>query len=73
LDSDEAARIATFSGYDRTLQIVDEVENACRLHATVTPGTSCTAVRLTFLPSTTRGCSGQLYFSFDEDMKPKRM
>lgn len=66
--------IASFYGYDKSLDIITEVENACRLHSHVTPGTECTPTRLTFLPTSARDCSGQLYFTFEEfDDKKKRM
>jgi len=58
-------KLATFSGYDRSLGIIDEVENACRLHSATHPGSACTPTKLTFLPYTRRECSGQLYFTFD--------
>lgn len=57
--------VATFSGYDKSLGIVDEVENACRLHASTRPGSSCSPIKLTFLPFTRQECSGQLYFTFE--------
>ena len=61
----EDKKIATFRGYDKTLGIVEEVENACKLHAKTRPGHSCTSASLVFLPSTTQECSGQLYFVFE--------
>lgn len=66
MDATEA-RIATFSGYDTTLDIVGEVENACKIHAKTKTGTMCGETRLTFLPHTPRECSGQLYFSIEGD------
>ena len=56
--------LVTFTGYDKSLQIIEEVENACKLHAEKTPGALCGATRLTFLPSAARECAGQLYFEF---------
>jgi hypothetical protein len=57
--------LATFSGYDTSIGIVEEVENACRHHAATRPGSSCSPIKLTFLPYTRRECSGQLYFTFE--------
>lgn len=57
--------VGTFSGYDKTLSIVEEVENACRLHASAAPGTTCGETRLTFLPHYRKECFGQLYFTFE--------
>lgn len=58
-------RLVTFTGYDKSLGVVDEVENACKLHAKTHPGSACTPTKLTFLPHTRRQCSGQLYFDFN--------
>jgi len=65
LENDAKIRLAKFSGYDKTLGIIEEVENACRLHAGKHRGSSCTQTRLTFLQHK-RECSGQLYFEFSD-------
>lgn len=61
--------VAKFTGYDKSLDIIGEVENACKIHAGQYPGASCGSTKLSFLASSNRECSGQLYFVFDESFK----
>lgn len=61
------------SGYDRSVQIAEEVENACKLHARGRHGTRCLPPELTLLPGSHRECSGQLYFDFDVRRKTKKI
>ena len=56
-------RLATFSGYDRTISILNDVENACNIHAKIRGGV-CGETTLTFLTGAME-CSGQLYFTFE--------
>jgi hypothetical protein len=70
LDSD-GERLAKFTGYDKTLGIIGEVENACRLHADKYPGATCSPTRLSFLSSYEGECSGQLYFVFEQQNQCK--
>lgn len=66
-DDESLPHVGTFSGYDRTVKIADEVEGACTLHTIKVPGTRCSSPTLTMLPSTARECSGELYFTFEGD------
>lgn len=53
------------SGFDRSVDIADEVGNACKLHTRGRHGMRCLPPELTLLPSSPRECSGQVYFDFD--------
>lgn len=61
------------SGYDRSVQIAEEVENACKLHTRGRHGTRCLQPELTLLPASPRECSGQVYFDFDVKTNNKKM
>ncbi len=65
LDSGDATPRGVITGYDKSINIVQEVEDACRLHAAVVPGSTCGSPELTMLPPSSRTCSGQLYFVFE--------
>ena len=54
------------TGYDRSVTIAEEVENACKLHASKVPGVTCGPPQLTMLPSSPRECGGELYFVFGD-------
>lgn len=68
LEGPATARV-TITGYDKSIHIVEEVEDACRLHAAAVPGSTCAPPELTMLPPSSRTCSGQVYFAFE--MKKK--
>lgn len=56
-------------GYDTTLNVIEDVENACRVRSRKHPNSTCGETKLTFLPpSRYRECSG-LYFEFVQDKK----
>ena len=64
--AEEAEKKGKIVGYDRTVSIVSEVHNACRLHTKHSRGDLvCGEPELTMLPATPHECSGQLYFHFD--------
>lgn len=65
LESGGATPRGIITGYDRSIHVMREVEDACRLHAAVVPGSTCGPPELTLLPGTSRMCSGQLYFVFE--------
>ena len=77
LQSDEIL-LATFSGYDQDLGVVDAVETACRRyigthrHSGETPAATCGPAKLTFLSHFTQECSGQMYFTMNTSSSPQR-
>ena len=64
--------VAKFTGYDKSLGIIEEVENACRIHACKYPGATCGATSLSFISDLKRECSGQLYFVFDDTFMSRK-
>ena len=64
-DRDAVKRLASFVGYDNTLDIIGEVEGMCRRHAKKHADSRCSETHLAFLGSTARECSGQVYFYYE--------
>lgn len=60
----DAERLATFTGYDIHLNIVEQVEGMCKRHAAKRNGSFCTPTTLTFLQAR-QECSGQIYFQYE--------
>ncbi len=66
LDSGDATSRGVITGYDRSITIAQEVEDACSLHAAAVPGSRCGRPELTFfLPAPGQPCRGQVYFVFE--------
>lgn len=70
-DADDVAGHVT--GYDRTVGIAEDVENACRLHRRGRNGVRCLPPELTLLPSGPLECSGQVYFEFNGRQKNRKV
>ena len=69
----DGTNVAKFTGYDKSLEIIGEVENVCKIHAGKYPGATCGATKLSFLASSNHECSGQLYFIFDESFMSRKL
>jgi hypothetical protein len=66
VDTDDAVtRLASFVGYHNSLEIIGEVESTCQLHAKKHQRSQCSDPQLTFLASSNRECSGQVYFYYE--------
>lgn len=69
LQASDQTDIMRIYGFDTTLNVIDNVENACRVRSRNHPDSTCGETKLTFLPSSWhRQCSG-LYFEYIEGKK----